>query len=73
MRSELFFEIIVIGLITVIFMWASYFIVFGKFPDTDVYKMVLASFLVGASMHFLFEIFGVNQYWCEKTFPGCKN
>lgn len=68
MRVELLYEVIAIGILTIIFLWPSYYITSGKFPDKEIYKMIIGAFILGGSMHFVLELAGVNEYWCRKTF-----
>lgn len=68
MRKELIFEVIAVGILTIIFLWPSYYLVSGKFPNKEVSKMLIGAFILGGSMHFVLEIAGLNEKWCRMTF-----
>lgn len=68
MRTEIVYEVIAIGILTIIFLWPSYYVVSGKFPEKEIYNMMFGAFILGGSMHFVLEIAGLNKWWCQKTF-----
>ena len=71
MRNELFLEMLVLGIISIIFNLAIYWLLTGEFPSPKLdhfNKMALGAFLLGASLHFFFEIVGLNESWCRKTY-----
>lgn len=66
MRRMLLIEMIVIGLVTLIVSLGISRLLSGKF--TFERNMLLGSFLVGAVLHFGFEIAGLNESWCRATY-----
>lgn len=71
MRNNLIYEIIVIGVITMIFNSIIYTLLTGKLiiNSQNYQTMLFGSFLLGASMHLSFELIGFNESWCRKEFP----
>jgi hypothetical protein len=69
MRDNLLFEAIIIGIITV-FLFSIIYRIIGA--DTinvsDYNKILFTSFLVGLSMHIIFEIIGANEKWCRYVY-----
>jgi hypothetical protein len=71
MRSELFIEVIVIGIFAIILDILIYRVLVGEFPSPSLphyYKMILGAFILGASMHIILEFAGMNEYWCKRVF-----
>jgi hypothetical protein len=71
MRNNFVYELIAIGCITVAFNFVIYRLLTGNFPEATLphyNKMILAAFLLGASIHFIFEITGINEKWCRSTY-----
>lgn len=66
MRRALVIEIIVIGLICVLLSILISGMLTGKFLYER--NMLVGSFLMGAIMHFSFEILGLNEWWCVATY-----
>ncbi len=71
MRKELIFELIAIGILAVLFDLVIYKLLSGYFPSPSLpyyNKMILGAFLLGASLHFVLEVVGVNESWCNSVF-----
>ena len=53
-----------------VFSAVIYTILTGEFIlNSNNYQIMLfGSFLLGASLHFVFEIIGFNESWCRKEF-----
>ena len=71
MRKELPLELLVFGIVTIIFNLVIYWAVTGEFPTTKLdhfNQMLLASFLLGSSIHLTFELLGFNERWCKSTY-----
>jgi hypothetical protein len=71
MRKELLLELVVFGIVTVVFNLAIYWIITGEFPSPKLEhfnQMLLASFLLGSSIHLTFEVLGFNERWCRSTY-----
>jgi hypothetical protein len=71
MRSNLIYELLIIGVITVVFNLGIYTLLTGQIPTPKLhhfYKMILGSFLLGSSMHFVLEITNLNEKWCRSEF-----
>lgn len=67
MRTELIYEIILIGIFNVILLWPIYYLTTGKFPEKNIQSMIIGMFILGGSLHFILEMSGVNKYWCKNT------
>jgi hypothetical protein len=70
-RKELILEMIAIGIFTILVEYFVYRIVSGEFPSprlSHYNAMLLGAFLLGASMHFILEVTGVNEKWCRATY-----
>jgi hypothetical protein len=68
MRTALLFEMIAVGIFTIILEFFVYRVISGEFPWTHLphFKgMLLGAFLLGASMHFILDVAGVNESWCR--------
>jgi hypothetical protein len=68
MRTSIVYEMIAIGILTILFLWPSYFLVSGKFPEKELVKMALGAFVLGSSMHLFLEVVGANEKWCRITY-----
>lgn len=67
MRYNLIYEVLIVGIITVIIYSFLYRII--DMPSITHYnKMMLIAFITGGSLHFLFEIIGANEYWCRQIY-----
>jgi|688.fasta_scaffold153964_2 hypothetical protein len=73
MRNNLPYEVLIIGILTIIATFAIYYLLNGQFPSysedpAKFYKMLLGSFLVGSSLHLTLELAGLNEKWCKNEF-----
>ena len=72
MRNNLINECIIIGLITIIVGFVTTRILsFNKHPqfnDPNFGIMIFNYFIIGFILHLLFEIFGINEYFCKYQF-----
>jgi len=69
MRENLVYEVVFIGLITLVFYSILYrFIGNSEIKVADYNKILLTAFLTGCSLHFIFEITNANDYWCRTTY-----
>jgi len=68
MRTSIVYEMIAIGILTILFLWPSYLLVSGKFPEKELVKMALGAFVLGSSMHLFLEVVGANEKWCRITY-----
>ena len=69
MRNNLIYEVLVIGLITIIIYSILYkFIGNTNIKITDYNRILFIAFLTGCSLHIIFEIIGANEYWCRTTY-----
>jgi uncharacterized membrane protein YidH (DUF202 family) len=71
MRTALLLEMIAVGIFTIVLEFFVYRIVAREFPWTHLphfNSMLLGAFILGASMHFILEVVGVNESWCRSTF-----
>ena len=73
MRNNLPYEVLIIGVLTIIATFAIYYLLNSQFPiysedPTKFYKMLIGSFLVGASLHLTLELLGLNEKWCKNEF-----
>ena len=61
MRSlqTVMFEAIVIGLMNILFFWAL-----SPFTRNHLIKLVLS----GALIHIIFEVLGLNEWWCKMMY-----
>lgn len=66
MRKLLIVEAIVIGIITLLLIIPIVSALSGKILYDS--KMLIGSFLMGASIHIVFELLGLNEQWCRATF-----
>jgi hypothetical protein len=69
MRSNLIYEVLVVGLVTVFLFSILYRITStSQINIADYNKMLFTAFLTGGILHFMFEILGANEYWCRLTY-----
>ncbi len=68
MRTSIVYEMIAIGILTILFLWPSYFLVSGKLPEKELVKMAMGAFVLGSSMHLFLEVVGTNEKWCRITY-----
>jgi uncharacterized membrane protein len=72
MRANLLKELILIGLITVIVGFVSTRLLSNnQWPPLDNPKlgiMLLNYFVIGASLHYIFEVSGANEKFCKLEF-----
>ena len=63
-------EVIVIGIISLVFNLFIFKGFTGKFPpiDKNHQNMLIGSFLLGALIHLSFEYTGTNEWWCKSTY-----
>lgn len=71
MRNNLPYELLVFGIITMVFSAAIYTVLTGELITNSKApgKMLFGSFLLGSSIHLVFELVGLNESWCRKEFP----
>lgn len=70
-RKMLIVEVIVIGILTMLLQLVIYRALTGEFPSPklDHYnQMLLGGFLLGSSIHLIFEVVGANEAWCRYTY-----
>lgn len=71
LRKNLLLELVAIGILTIIVQFFIYRFLSGEFPGPRLphfKKMILGSFLLGVSLHFILEIATVNEKWCRSTY-----
>ena len=71
MRPNLFYEVVIVGLLTLAFTFGIFFLFNGHLPETTKpgYKqMILGAFLVGGLLHLSLELLGLNERWCRTTY-----
>ena len=70
MRNTLLIEAIVIGIITVILgiVVAKIMEKTMKFEKNSLLPMYIGTFVVGASLHLIFEFSGINSWWCKSVY-----
>ena len=67
MRDTLIYEVIAIGVMSLVLTYILNYIIKGMSPIFDYQQMVIP-FLVGALIHILFEFTGMNEKWCRMTY-----
>lgn len=69
--SAILIEVIVIGAFSALLQFLIYKALTGAFPNPKLEhynKMILGGFLLGASIHIIFEVIGANEAWCKQTY-----
>ena len=67
--NDLIIEFAIIGITTIIFNLIIYRILVGNFPKKENSQiMIFGAFLIGVFIHMFFELTGINELWCRRTF-----
>ena len=70
-RLAVFYEMFILGLCVIAIESVVYRIFTGEFPTTALshfWPMIASGMIVGASIHLIFEVTGINEKWCRVTY-----
>lgn len=70
MRIIVFLEALIIGIIALILgiLISEIMKKTITFEKNSLLPMYIGIFILGASMHLIFEFLGLNSWWCRKTY-----